>query len=164
MTALSACKKNSPNTNMFSIEKIMVFAKGVNQGIDLSYDSDYFLLVNNDAELDNNCLNLLLEASYGEALVGPAIFYKNNPEIIWQGGGFFSKLKMNITVPDKNKKLILEESQEVDFLSGCILLIPKKSNSSSRKIRRKIFLLWRGFGFLFKSQGKWFKNYLSPKG
>lgn len=102
------------------------FARGVNQGIKLNYeDSDYFLLINNDAVLDKDCLMQMLSVSEGEYLVGPVIFYKKRSDTVWQGGGFFSKLIMNIVVPDKNQKTKPRKSIYVDFLSGCVLLIPK---------------------------------------
>ena len=102
------------------------FAKGVNQGIKLTQsDSDYFLLINNDAKLAQNCLASLIKESDGKAITGPAIYYKKEPNIIWQGGGYFSKLRMNIIVPDKNQPKHNSYPLIVDFLSGCVLLIPK---------------------------------------
>jgi len=103
------------------------FAKAVNQGIKAKQDqSDYFLLVNNDAELAPDCLSHLLITSQNSAITGPAICYKNKPETIWQSGGFFSKLRMNIVNPLKNKTYKKQAPQKVNFLSGCVLLIPKK--------------------------------------
>ncbi|MCX6747902.1 MAG: glycosyltransferase family 2 protein [Candidatus Nomurabacteria bacterium] len=107
-------------------DKNLGFAKGINQGILLSVKhSDYFLLLNNDALLDQSSLIEMVAVSEEKSIVGPVIFYKNSPEIVWQGGGFFSKLIMNVVVPDKNKKPHFRKSLYVDFLSGCTLLIPK---------------------------------------
>jgi len=103
------------------------FAKAVNQGIKLTQkQSDYFLLVNNDAELATDCLGTLITNSNHSAITGPAICYKNDPEKIWQSGGFFSKLRLNTLNPLKNKPYKKQAPQKVDFLSGCVLLIPKK--------------------------------------
>jgi len=129
------------------------FAKGVNQGIHLGRDqSDYFLLVNNDAELAPDCLRLLLEASQGSALAGPAIMYKEDPDIIWQGGGFFSKLRMNIIVPDKNKVISDCETQSVDFLSGCILLIPKTVVDHLGRLDEKFFFYGEDLDFCLRAK------------
>jgi GT2 family glycosyltransferase len=108
-------------------QKNLGFAKAVNQGIKLTQNqSDYFLLVNNDAELDPECLSTLIAYSNNSAVTGPAICYKDEPEKIWQSGGFFSKLRLNTINPLKNKPYKKELSQKVDFLSGCVLLLPKK--------------------------------------
>ena len=140
------------------------FAKGVNQGIGLSIkQSDYFLLVNNDAELESKCLNSMLEASDEEALVGPAIFYKNKPNTIWQGGGFFSKLKMNIAVPDKNKHNISHQLQEVDFLSGCILLIPKKIIELVGKFDENFFFYGEDLDFCLRTKRMGLKILYCPQ-
>ena len=140
------------------------FAKGVNQGIDLSYkESDFFLLVNNDATLDQNCLNNLLETSKGEALVGPAIFYKDRPDLVWQGGGYFSRLRMNIVVLDKNKKLKSTEIKSVDFLSGCILLIPKKVIDKVGKLDEKFFFYGEDLDFCLRTKKTGVRVLYCPK-
>ena len=114
-----------PNVQYIYNAANLGFAKAVNQGLKTKVASDYFLLVNNDAELDPLCLSQLMDISQGAALVGPSIFYKAEPDIVWQGGGRFSKTRLNITVADKNKPLASQAVQAVDFLSGCVLLIPQ---------------------------------------
>lgn len=146
-------QKEYPKHSYFFNKENYGFAKGVNQGIDLSYEeSDFFLLVNNDAILEPNCLNNLLEISKGEALVGPAIFYKDRPDMVWQGGGYFSKLKMNIVVPDKNKKLESTEIKDVDFLSGCVLLIPKKVIDKVGKLDEEFFFYGEDLDFCLRAK------------
>ena len=140
------------------------FAKGVNQGINLSYEeSDFFLLVNNDAVLEQDCLNKLLEKNKGETLAGPVIFYKDKPDIVWQGGGYFSKLKMNIVVPDKNKRLVSTETKEVDFLSGCILLIPKKVIDKIGKLDEEFFFYGEDLDFCLRTKKAGIKILYCPK-
>jgi hypothetical protein len=139
------------------------FAKGVNQGIDLKFkESDFFLLVNNDAILEKNCLNNLLEISKGKALVGPVIFYKDNPDTVWQGGGFYSKIRMNIVVPDKNKKIVSTKIKKVEFLSGCILLIPKKVIDIVGKLDEKFFFYGEDLDFCLRAKKKHVEILYSP--
>ena len=135
------------------------FAKGVNQGIKASQQqSDYFLLVNNDAILKGNCLELLLSESQEKNIVGPAICYKNKPDTIWQGGGFFSKLKMSIDVPDKNKPYSPQTSKPVDFLSGCIMLIPKSIISTIGMFDEQFFFYGEDLDFCLRAK----ENNINP--
>lgn len=146
-------KQQFPQHSYIFNKKNFGFAKGVNQGIDLSYNnSDYFLLVNNDAELSPDCLKKLLETSKGNDLIGPTIFYKQNPEIIWQEGGYFLKNKMGITIPRKNKKLISEETKNVDFISGCIMLIPKKIIDTIGKFDENFFFYGEDLDFCLRAK------------
>lgn len=146
-------KQKFPQHRYIFNKENLGFAKGVNQGIDLSYgDSDYFLLVNNDAELSPDCLKKLLEISKENNLVGPTIFYKQNPKIIWQEGGYFSKGKMGIIVPRKNKELISEETKNVDFISGCIMLIPKKIIDTIGKFDEKFFFYGEDLDFCLRAK------------
>jgi hypothetical protein len=139
------------------------FSRGINQGIALSYEkSAYFLLVNNDAELAADCLSQLLNASGGEALAGPAIFYKAKPTIIWQGGGFFSRLRMNIVVPDKNKTVSPTAAQTVDFLSGCVLLIPKKIIDLIGRLDENFFFYGEDLDFCWRVKKAGRKIYYCP--
>jgi len=129
------------------------FSRGINQGLTLTYElSDYFLLVNNDAELATDCLSRLLTASAGEALTGPAIFYKKRPTIIWQGGGEFSRLRMNIVVRNKNKTTKATDIRAVDFLSGCVLLIPKKITESIGTFDENFFFYGEDLDFCLRAK------------
>ena len=101
------------------------FARAANQGFaQLWSETDFFLLVNNDASLAPDCLRQLLAAQKDRpGLSGPAILYKDKPDTLWQGGGYFWKLRMNIAMPGKNQELKEKGSRPTDFLSGCVLLI-----------------------------------------
>lgn len=139
------------------------FAKGVNQGINLKLlESDYFLLVNNDAELAPDCLKILLEQSNNQSLAGPVIFYKENSNIIWQGGGFYKKLKMNLSVPDKNKPLTNKKTQLVDFLSGCVLLIPKNVIEKIGLFDEKFFFYGEDLDFCLRAKKAGIKSLYCP--
>jgi hypothetical protein len=103
------------------------FARAANQGFaQLWPETDFFLLVNNDASLAPDCLRQLLAAQKDRpGLSGPAILYKDKPNILWQGGGYFRKLRLNIAMPGKNQELKEKDSRPADFLSGCVLLISR---------------------------------------
>lgn len=115
-------------------EKNYGFSGGMNIGIQKALDlgAEYVFILNNDTIVDEDCLSHLYRAIVGDtsaAVAGPAIMYHFNPEKLWQAGGFFNKLKMGVTVPDKGKKYseISHNTSEVSFLTGCALLVPRKT-------------------------------------
>lgn len=105
------------------------FAAAVNQGIAAAHAHgfDYLLLVNDDAYVTPTTLATLIEAAHehpAAGIIGPSIYYKDHPEKIWQGGGFFSRLRMNIVVPDKDRTTTLSRDPRlVDFVTGCVMLL-----------------------------------------
>ncbi len=119
--------------NFFANSENVGFAKAVNQGIKeaIKKQADFVFLLNDDAWIDEMCLNHLISVLKKDsyiALAGPTIFYAKEPEKIWSSGGIFNKFLASIRIPFKNKvidknKLKVMEPREVDFLTGCALLI-----------------------------------------
>jgi GT2 family glycosyltransferase len=111
--------------------KNLGFASGVNIGIKLALEinSDYVFLINNDALIKSDTIIELLSVFNFDnvGISGPRIFFYNEPQKIWQGGGYFSYLKAGVKVPEKNKFENTEklEKKEVSFLTGCAMLIKK---------------------------------------
>lgn len=113
---------------MICNEKNYGFAEGVNIGIQhaMNMGSEFVFLINNDTIVDKNCLQYLYEVLSRDpsaAAAGPAVMYYSNPGKLWQGGGFFSMLKMGVVVPGKGKMLIEQPTSLVTFLTGCAVLI-----------------------------------------
>jgi len=115
-------------------EKNYGFAVGMNIGIQqaLQMGAEYIFILNNDTIVDRGCIQLLYEPLLSDPLAavsGPAIMYYSAPEKLWQAGGFFNKLKMGVSVPDKGKLLseISSSISKVGFLTGCALLVPRKT-------------------------------------
>ncbi len=118
-------------------EKNIGFAKAVNKGIRKSLEkgADYILLLNDDAFVDKNCIKKLIKAlenNKNALAAGPTIFYAKDKEKVWHTGGYLSKFLMTIKIPYKNKKISKDflkklPTQEVDFLTGCVLLIKREA-------------------------------------
>ena len=108
----------------------------MNQGIRVALENkaEYILLLNDDAYLDKNCINCLIEAldrNKKTVLAGPTIFYHSDKNKVWHTGGYYNKFLSNIKIPFKNKKLNIDylhnlKIQKVDFLTGCVLMMKKK--------------------------------------
>jgi len=106
------------------------YPRAANIGIQhgLHHNADAVLLINNDAVLTEEALEILLEAMQQEdsfGLFGPRILYYDEPDLIWQGGGRYFVVKAGIIGHEKNKRVTdcSYENREVSYLSGCVLLI-----------------------------------------
>jgi hypothetical protein len=109
------------------------FAGGMNIGIQhaLALGADMVYSINNDTETDPSCLGFLveaLEADHSAGIAGPAIMFFSNPNKIWLAGGYISRLRAGISVPEKGKKIqaISAERRGVTFLTGCAILVRKE--------------------------------------
>jgi GT2 family glycosyltransferase len=106
------------------------FGPGIETGIRsaIAGNADYVLLVNNDALLDKQCLQTMLNCAESDetiGIVGPRIFYFHRPATVWQGGGYFNYFTGGNVVPEKNKdpKAFKNDVVEASFLTGCVMLI-----------------------------------------
>jgi len=106
------------------------YTRGANLGIQYALDhiADIVLLINNDAVLTEDALEIFLEVVRQEdsvGLFGPRILYYDEPEIIWHGGGRYFIAKTGVIGHEKNRRVTdcLDENREVTYLTGCVLLI-----------------------------------------
>ncbi len=82
--SLIVVKDKIPETIIYSFEKNEGFAKAVNQGIKMA-KGDYIFLLNNDTELETNCLNTLnnfLDQHPNISFCATKMLYFDNRKII----------------------------------------------------------------------------------
>jgi GT2 family glycosyltransferase len=114
------------------------FAKAVNQGIEIAMkdnNCNYILLLNDDAYVDKDCIPKLMDALDGDdkaLIAGPTIYYEKYPNKVWSAGGYFDRLFSRIKIPFKNKEVSIDDLkkipiQDVDFLTGCVLMIKREA-------------------------------------
>jgi len=130
-------------------EKNLGFAGGNNQGIKIALErgADYILLLNNDTTVESDFLKKLVgvgeeKESYG--ILGPIIYYSDEPEKIWFAGGQFNRLKT------RGSHIFIKPNEavkKVDYITGCCLLVKKA-------VIEKIGLLSEDY-FLYYEDGDW---------
>lgn len=112
------------------------FAAGINIGIQYALDkgADWVLLLNNDTVVAPDMIAQLMEIGtatreFGVGILGPAIYYYNQPNKVWRLGDWHPKwLPFPIKIPGVIL-LIKQKAFPVDYLTGCGMLI-----------RREVFL------------------------
>ena len=124
-------KKNYPYVKLIENEKNLGVAEGNNLGI-YQAKGEYILLLNNDIVVDRNLLNELLtvlESNPEIGIVGPTMYYYDDPKRIWFGGGgkiCWNRGKTNILRSNEIDNGQFEKITEVDYIVSCALLTKKE--------------------------------------
>ncbi len=101
------------------------FAGGMNSGIRYALEQGAVsvLLLNNDTVIDPTMIEILLtaeDALDAPGILGPAIFYHDDPGRLWNLGEIRrSWLPMPVTVRRDPKSLLCAATFQVDYVSGC---------------------------------------------
>ncbi|MBI3243382.1 MAG: glycosyltransferase family 2 protein [Chloroflexi bacterium] len=91
--------------------------------------ADYALLLNNDTEVDPGFLKALVDVAESDpkvGIVGPMIYYYDQPDVIWSAGGAidWSKgLTWMMGLNEREQGQFGTQPRPVSFVTGCALLI-----------------------------------------
>jgi GT2 family glycosyltransferase len=107
------------------------FAEGNNVGIRRAMDdgADYVLLLNNDTVVDPEFLGELVKVAESDpkiGIVGPIIYYYDEPSKIQYGGGkvnWWIGRPYHCLIDEIEDDKLGSMSTEVDFVTGCCILI-----------------------------------------
>ncbi|MDI6765885.1 MAG: glycosyltransferase family 2 protein [Bacteroidota bacterium] len=130
------------------------FAGGNNIGIKraLAEGAEYVLLLNNDTIIEKDFLSNLIEASESDdsiGMVGPKIYYHNDPNHIWYAGGKIEWWKgwvSHVGVHERDKGQY-DSIRKTDYISGCCILV-------KRKVIQKIGVLDERF-YIYGEDADW---------
>ncbi len=120
-----------PQVTLIETGDNLGYVGGNNIGLEYSQTTraNYALLLNNDTEVDPNFLSLLVEVAEADptvGVVGPTIYYFDQPEVIWSAGGAidWSQGRTSMLGLDEMEQRQFGQSpRPVDFVTGCALLI-----------------------------------------
>ncbi len=121
------------------------YAAATNQGLERAFErgAELAFLVNNDVVLDEDTLQILVEALAADpalGIVGPRVVYLAQPERIWCAGGLLT-FRQNLSTMLGHGELDAERFQidrDVDYVPGCALL-------ARRSLLERIGLLEEGY-------------------
>ncbi|MFA6096700.1 MAG: glycosyltransferase family 2 protein [Candidatus Paceibacterota bacterium] len=145
------------------------FAGGNNIGIEYSLrqGADYILLLNNDTAVESAFLSKLVEAGDSDEAIGlveSKICYYDEPKKIWFAGGKIDWLKtkgthMGINELDNGQ---YDNIREVDYLTGCCLLIKRSVFEKIGKLSEDYFLYYEDTDFCLRARNAGFKCIYVP--
>ena len=118
--------------NVIFLNTNLGFSGGNNTGIKIALEQnvDFILLLNNDTTVEKDFLEILLnkfQTDESIGIVAPQINYYDEPNKIWSAGGKISKLRASgFALTNKMENELKKKDRNVDFVSGCCMLIKKE--------------------------------------
>ncbi|MEM7034124.1 MAG: glycosyltransferase family 2 protein [Chloroflexota bacterium] len=138
-------------------EENLGFAGGNNQGIKyaLQQGADYIMLLNNDTVVAPDMVDHLLQAFHSDSnlgLVGPSIYYMDQPEDLWFTGMNFP---FNIYFIGRHLLVYAKEAEkkiDVGFISGCCMLIKTSVIEKVGMLNEDYFMYYEDLDFCLQVQ------------
>ncbi|MCK5491011.1 MAG: glycosyltransferase family 2 protein [Candidatus Pacebacteria bacterium] len=150
-------------------ENNLGFAGGNNIGIKyaINNNADYVLLINNDTIVDENFLTELVEVGETDeknGLLGSKIYFHSEKNLIWSAGGKVNWLKNKGTHIglDEIDDGQYDEIKEVDYLTGCCLLIKREVIEKIGVLEEDYFLYYEDTDFSLRAQNVGYKCIYVP--
>jgi hypothetical protein len=159
---LKLLRQSYQNTNIIILDnkKNYGFAEGNNIAIRyaLNNGADFCLLLNNDTVVREDLLEkMLIGYKKGYQVIGGKINYYYQKNKIWFGGGMINKY-LGIPLDAKEKNI----EQEVDFVSGCMMLVHKDVFNKIGFLNKEYFAYWEDIEFCFRAKKNNYKVYYVP--
>jgi GT2 family glycosyltransferase len=143
-----------PDVTVIETGANLGFAAGNNVGLRyaLNHNYDYALLLNNDTEIAADTLQSLVSTAEADptiGIVGPTIYFYDQPSRIWSAGGVIDWQNGTSRMRDIGQT---DDSRhgspaDVDFVSGCALLC-------KRSVLKHVGLLDERF-FMYYEETEW---------
>lgn len=154
--SFEAAQKQFPQFDYIRNERNFGFARGMNIGIQraLERGAQWVWILNNDAEAEENSLELLLQVAETQpraGLLSPYIL--SRPEgTLWFGKGRVNTLRMRVEHITPSQVERHSRYHESDFLTGCALLIKKEVFDRIGLLNEQYFLYYEDADFSLRAK------------
>jgi len=146
------------------------FTKANNIGIReaIQNDADYILLLNDDTEVSKDFLNILVDAGEKNpdvGMLGPQIYFYNEPQKIWFSGAKFDEKTGSISFPNTGETDTKElpTPKEAAFITGCAVLVKKKTIEKIGLLDERFFIYWEDVDWGLRVKKAGMKNLVIPQ-
>ena len=128
-------RQRFPGLTVIETGENLGYASGNNVGLRCAVErgADYVLLLNNDTEVAPDFLRRMVEVADADPRVGvagPTIYYYDQPQLIWSAGGAIDWARgrtQMIGLGELDEGQFGTEPREVDFITGCALLVRREA-------------------------------------
>lgn len=128
----SILREHFPAVEFIQTGENLGFAGGNNVGIKYALEkgAEYVWLLNNDTIVNPEALGELLKVAQRDekiGVVGSKIYYYDKPDTLWFAGGRITRLTSLIhhVGADQKDSTLHQEDMDVDFITGCSLLVKR---------------------------------------
>ena len=166
-------KKDLTGNNLILIknDKNYGFAEGNNIGIRYALqilNSDYVLLLNNDTIVDKDFLGEMVdlgEVDENIGIVGPKIYYYDDPGTIWCIGGKIDwKLARGLHVgTNEVDRGQYNKTEEFDYVSGSAFLVKREVIDKVGLMDKKFFLYFEESDLALRAFQNGYKSVYAPE-
>jgi GT2 family glycosyltransferase len=161
---------NERVTRIINLPKNLGYASANNHGIKtaLTLNADYVLLLNDDTTISSDFLEILvqiMENSADVGMLGPAIYYFDEPKKVWFAGARFDPHTCKV-LPTRLDQIGRRENLlpiESDYITGCALMIKKAVIEAIGLLDERFFLYWEDVDWGLRAQKAGFRNLIVPK-
>jgi len=152
-------------------EKNYGFAEGNNIGMRYALralNPDYVLLLNNDTVVDKEFLSELVKVGKVDekvGIVGPKIYYYDEPNKIWFAGGKINRRlgKTKHLGVHKVDKRQFESIKKVDYIAGCAFLVKDEVFDKIGLLDKEYFCYFEDLDFCVRAQKEQYYCSYIPK-
>jgi len=160
---------NDNTSTIINTHSNLGYSRGNNIGIReaIKLDADYILLLNDDTVVSPDFLSILLETaekSTDIGIVGPRIYYFDEPQKIWFEGARFDPDSCMITSLETAHidNEIFTDFIDSDYITGCALLIKTGVIEKIGLLDERFFLYWEDVDWGLRAKKAGFKNVVIP--
>jgi GT2 family glycosyltransferase len=145
------------------------FAEGNNVGMRMALadGADYVWLINNDATVDPDALDRLVEAAESRpdvGIVGPKIYYAAEPRRIWFAGGTISPLgRLGHEGWNRIDEGQWDTPRETTYVTGCAFLVKRAVLEKVGLFAPEYFLLFEEVDLCLRARRAGFRCWVEPR-
>jgi hypothetical protein len=146
--SLEAIRANHPWAQTIELEKNLGYAGNNNVGIQAALDqeADWIFVLNEDTIVDPECVTRLVQAGECDSqmgILGPTVYHFDEPEVIQSAGGrldeHWDSVHLGQNEMDTGQ---YDQVREVDWISGCALLIRRQVVERIGMLDVRFFYYW----------------------
>ena len=154
-----ALKLQFPNIILIESETNKGFTGGNNIAMDyvLQHDYEYFMMLNNDVEVEPNFLEPLvakLDQNPSIGAVQPLIYFHHDRHLIWNAGSNYNVSLGTYRTPDYNKKdpqhFFRHKEKKIDWITGCAFMIRASVLKEIGLLKEAFFIYYEDVDLSFR--------------